>query len=70
MQQFRAAPGQLPIGYVQILRVEGAKVMLEIEHLPVADNESSVAYDEPSLCRRVFKPEVGAFAAAYRKKFA
>ena len=69
-RRFRDASGRSPIGFVQILRVEEAKVMLETEHLPVDDIGFSVGYDDPSSVRRVFKPGVGVSPAAYRKKFA
>lgn len=57
-RRFRAATGQSPIGFVQILRVEEAKVMLETEHLPVDAIGFSVGHNDPSSFRRVFQPEV------------
>lgn len=69
-RRFRAATERSPIEYVQALRVEEAKRILETEHDPVDDISVTVGYDDPSSFRRIFWREVGVTPAAYRRKFA
>ena len=69
-RRFRAATERSPIEYVQALRVEEAKRILETEHDPVDDISVAVGYDDPSSFRRIFWREVGVTPAAYRRKFA
>lgn len=68
-RRFRSATGLSPIEYVQALRVEEAKQMLEIKSYPVDDIGSSVGYEDSASFRRLFKRSVGLSPAAYRKKF-
>jgi len=68
-RRFRAATGLAPIEYVQALRIEEAKQMLETDALPVDDVAAAVGYDDASSFRRIFKRSVGLTPAAYRKKF-
>ncbi len=68
-RRFRAATGFSPIEYVQALRIEEAKQMLETDELSNDEVGASVGYDDPASFRRVFKRGVGLSPAAYRKKF-
>jgi transcriptional regulator GlxA family with amidase domain len=68
-RRFRAATGLTPIEYVQALRVEEAKQMLETAQQKGDDVGSAVGYDDPASFRRVFKRGTGMSPAAYRKKF-
>ncbi len=68
-RRFRAATGFAPIDYVQALRIEEAKQMLEMDELSNDEVGASVGYDDPASFRRVFKRGVGLSPAAYRKKF-
>jgi transcriptional regulator GlxA family with amidase domain len=68
-RRFRAETGYQPIDYVQALRVEEAKQMLETEDLAVDDVAEAVGYDDPASFRRVFKRRAGLTPAAYRRKF-
>ncbi|MEM7169389.1 MAG: helix-turn-helix domain-containing protein [Pseudomonadota bacterium] len=68
-RRFRAATGFTPIEYVQALRIEESKQMLETEFVPIDDIAAAVGYDDPASFRRVFKRNVGQSPAAYRKKF-
>lgn len=67
-RRFRAATGFAPIAYVQALRIEEAKQMLETEALSIDEIAASVGYDDPASFRRVFKRSVAQSPAAYRKK--
>ena len=68
-RRFKAATGFAPIDYVQALRVEEAKQMLEMDALSVDEIGASVGYDDPASFRRVFKRGAGLSPSAYRKKF-
>lgn len=68
-RRFRAATGYTPIDYVQALRIEEAKQVLEREQRSIDDIAASVGYEDGSSFRRVFKKRVGLSPAAYRKKF-
>jgi transcriptional regulator GlxA family with amidase domain len=67
-RRFRAATGYQPIDYVQALRVEEAKQILETEALGIDEIAESVGYDDPASFRRLFKRKAGLTPAAYRKK--
>jgi transcriptional regulator GlxA family with amidase domain len=68
-RRFRAATGFAPIDYIQALRIEEGKQMLETEALSIDEIGASVGYEDPASFRRVFKRGVGLSPAAYRKKF-
>ncbi len=68
-RRFRAATGFAPIEYVQALRVEEAKQMLETDQLSNDEVGAAIGYDDPASFRRVFKRGTGLSPAAYRKKF-
>lgn len=68
-RRFRSATGYAPIEYVQALRVEEAKQMLETDQLSNDDVGTAVGYDDPASFRRVFKRGTGLSPSAYRKKY-
>lgn len=68
-RRFRAATGLSPIEFVQTIRIEEAKLMLETDALSIEEIGASVGYEDPASFRRVFKRNVGQSPAAYRKKF-
>jgi transcriptional regulator GlxA family with amidase domain len=68
-RRFRSATGYQPIEYVQGIRVETAKQMLESDATSVEAISSSVGYDDPASFRRVFKRKVGLTPGRYRRKF-
>lgn len=68
-RRFRSATGFAPIEYVQALRIEEAKQMLETDENSVDEVGNSVGYEDPASFRRIFKRGVGLSPAAYRKKF-
>ena len=68
-RRFRTATGYQPIDYVQTLRVEEAKQMLETDEDGVDDIAAAVGYDDPASFRRLFKRRAGLTPTAYRRKF-
>lgn len=68
-RRFRQATGQTPIAYVQALRIEEAKHLLETTDLGVDAIGAEVGYVEPASFRRLFRRAVGVPPAAYRRRF-
>jgi len=68
-RRFRAATGYQPIDYVQALRVEEAKQLLETSEAGIDEVAASVGYEDAASFRRVFKKRAGLTPAAYRRKF-
>jgi YesN/AraC family two-component response regulator len=56
--------------YVQAIRIEEAKKLLEANYAKVEEIGHIVGYDDPTFFRRLFKRRVGMTPTAYRKKFA
>jgi transcriptional regulator GlxA family with amidase domain len=69
-RRFRASTGYEPMDYVQSLRIEEAKQMLETMDISVEDVGHAVGYEDPTSFRRLFKRKAGLTPAAYRRKFA
>ena len=69
LRRFRRATGQSPLAYIQTIRVEEAKQMLETTTTPIDDIAAEVGYSEPSSFRAAFRKHVGVPASAYRKKW-
>jgi transcriptional regulator GlxA family with amidase domain len=68
-RRFRAATGYQPIEYVQGLRIEAAKQLLETETTAIDEISNTVGYEDPTSFRRLFKRNTGITPAIYRKKF-
>jgi transcriptional regulator GlxA family with amidase domain len=67
-RRFHAATGRSPIDYVQALRIEEAKQMLETGRVPLDDIGAAVGYEDPASFRRVFRKLAGVSPAVYRKR--
>jgi transcriptional regulator GlxA family with amidase domain len=67
-RRFTAATGYAPIAYVQHVRVEEAKRMLERTSEPVDQISYAVGYEDPASFRRLFKRITGVTPGAYRRK--
>lgn len=70
LRRFKAATGRLPGAYLQAVRVEMAKAMLENDRASVQSIAGSVGYDDVSFFRTLFKRETGMTPADYRARFA
>lgn len=68
-RRFKAATGLTLIDYVQNLRVEAAKRLLEGGQTAVDDVSAEVGYEDPAFFRRLFKRRTGLTPAAYRRMF-
>lgn len=68
-RRFKRATGQAPIAYVQALRIEEAKQLLETTTMAVDDIAAEVGYEEPASFRRLFRRHVGLSPSDYRRRF-
>ena len=69
-RRFKVATGYQPMDYVQGIRMERARHLLETESTSVDDISFAVGYEDPASFRRIFKRKVGLTPIRYRKKFA
>ncbi len=67
-RRFRLATGYAPLEYVQTLRIEEAKHLLETSELPTDAVAQAVGYDDPAFFRQLFKRRVGVTPARYRQR--
>lgn len=67
-RRFSAATGYAPIDYVQAIRIEEAKQMLETEDAGIDDISAAVGYEDPTFFRRLFKRHAGVTPAEYRQR--
>lgn len=70
MRRFKAATGRLPGAYLQAVRVETAKAILESDDAPIQAVASAVGYDDAAHFRELFKRSTGMTPAEYRAHFA
>ncbi|UJW77056.1 GlxA family transcriptional regulator [Rhizobium sp. SL42] len=68
-RRFEAAAGYSPLEYVQSLRVEEAKQMLEASDSGIDAIAEEVGYGEPAAFRRLFKRTTGISPLQYRQRF-
>lgn len=67
-RRFLAATGMTPVQYLQAVRIERSKDLLESERLPVPAIAAKVGYQDRVAFGRLFKKMVGMTPAAYRQK--
>ena len=68
-RRFRAATGYSPLAYVQTLRIEEAKQMLERGSTSVEAVGRAVGYEDAASFRRLFRRMAGMTPGEYRRKF-
>lgn len=69
VRRFQLATGYAPLDYVQSLRIEEAKQMLETTDRPIDAIAAEVGYTEPAAFRRIFKRATGIAPSQYRQRF-
>jgi transcriptional regulator GlxA family with amidase domain len=70
IRRFKAATGRSPASYLQALRMEAAKLMLERDAEPIQAISSGVGYDDVAFFRELFKRATGMTPGEYRAHFA
>ncbi len=68
-RRFRAATGYSPLAYVQTLRIEEAKFMLETGTIPIEQVGREIGYEDAASFRRLFRKITGLTLGAYRRNF-
>ncbi len=68
-RRFKTATGSTLIEYLQNLRVEEAKRLLESGTVPVDEISFEAGYEDPSFFRRLFKRRTGLSPSQYRRMF-
>jgi transcriptional regulator GlxA family with amidase domain len=68
-RRFRAATGYSPLAYIQALRVEEAKQLLETTAVPVDAVGREIGYEDAASFRRLFRRLAGMTPGDYRRKF-
>ncbi|MCW3122253.1 MAG: uncharacterized protein JWQ38_1745 [Flavipsychrobacter sp.] len=69
IRRFKKATGNTPLHYVQRVRIESAKKMLETNSAPVQNILFDVGYEDMSTFRKLFKKYTGLSPVDYRKKY-
>lgn len=68
-RRFKAATGYTPVDYVQAVRVEEAKQILETTDEATDTVAHMVGYEDPAFFRRLFKRRAGVTPGRYRRQF-
>ena len=69
IRRFKEATDQTPIQYLQNLRIEKAKFLLESSQEAFDQITLQVGYEDGNSFRRLFKERVGLSPGDYRKRF-
>ncbi len=68
-RRFKDATGMTPMAYVQTLRIEEAKHLLETTVQPVEAIAGETGYDDAAFFSRLFRRSVNLSPAQYRRRF-
>lgn len=69
IRRFRAALNQTPLAYLQDLRLEAARALLETGDQSVDVIANQVGYNDTSSFSRLFRQRIGMSPGAYRSRF-
>jgi transcriptional regulator GlxA family with amidase domain len=69
IRRFKQATQKTPLAYLQSLRIEAAKSLLETQNLPLEKIVQQVGYEDLSSFTRLFKKSTNLSPSQYRKKF-
>ncbi|MDF0731384.1 GlxA family transcriptional regulator [Pseudomonas entomophila] len=70
LRRFSAATGYKPNEYLQRMRIEKARELLELTQRPIESVAGEVGYQDAGTFRQMFKKFTGLIPREYRKKFA
>ena len=68
-RRFKLATGMTPMEYIQTLRIEEAKHLLETTAGPIEAVAEEVGYDDAAFFSRLFRRSVNLTPAQYRRRF-
>lgn len=68
-RRFKEATGYSPLAYLQALRLEKAKHLLESTRIPIDSITLKVGYEDSNSFRKLFLRQIGLLPTAYRKQF-
>lgn len=69
LRRFRAATGLSPMEYLQHLRIDAAKSLLESTDTSIDSIAEEIGYGDYSAFRKLFNKTMGMSPSAYRKRF-
>ena len=69
IRRFRSVLDQTPLAYLQDLRLEAARALLETSSHSVEEVASQVGYNDASSFSRLFRQRVGMSPGSYRSRF-
>jgi transcriptional regulator GlxA family with amidase domain len=69
LRRFKSATGETPLAYLQRIRTDAAKRMLEEDRLTIQEVGLAVGYEDVAFFRDLFKRHVGLAPAAYRERY-
>ena len=69
LRRFKAATGHTPNTYLQNLRIEKARGLLERTRIPISEIGWNVGYRDTSAFARIFRATTGLTAGEYRNRF-
>ncbi|PXX89707.1 AraC family transcriptional regulator [Marinobacter vulgaris] len=69
IRRFKAATGDTPTGYLQILRIEAARQHLENSRSAIEEVTRMVGYEDVSSFSRLFRKHTGLAPGIYRARF-
>ena len=69
LRRFKSATGETPLHYLQQVRIEAAKPMLEEDRMSVQEVGLAVGYEDVAFFRDLFKRHTGVPPGAYRDRF-
>jgi transcriptional regulator GlxA family with amidase domain len=69
VRRFKQATQKAPLEYLQNLRIEAAKSLLERQNIPIEQVVQQVGYEDISSFTRLFKKSTSLSPSQYRKKF-
>jgi transcriptional regulator GlxA family with amidase domain len=69
LRRFKTATGETPLVYLQRLRTEAAKRMLEDDRMTIQEVGLAVGYEDVAFFRDLFKRHAGLTPGAYRERY-
>jgi transcriptional regulator GlxA family with amidase domain len=68
-RRFKTATGETPLGYVQHLRIDAARRLLENDRRSIQEVSAAIGYEDVAFFRAVFQRHTGTSPRGYRARF-